>query len=504
MAEIAGFCRKNLKYFVVELEMGLDLSFSDTYWEDLETVIDKIPSFNKSLIRKAYDFMVEAHQGQLRYSGEPYISHPSWIAKVVAQLNIGQEAIVASLLHDCVEDTKVTINDIAGQFGDEVALLVSGLTEVKSKTSGIKINQTSIETFRKFFFSSVNDVRVLIIRLVDKLHNSLTIQYLPKERQILYAKNIMQIYGPLAEYVGLHYFKKRLEDIAFQILYPAEAEKIKKAFKEREKDEIKALNLVSTEIERILKINNIKEVVVEGRIKSLYSTYSKLRRKGEGYQVKDRVAIRVLTNNLVECYTVLGLLHAKYRSIPEEFEDYISLPKPNGYRSIQTTIAWKDKMTVEIQIKTKAMHDFNEFGPASHIAYKMGKGSTDGGHGMEWVKDLVKWQKGDNNINNYRIKVLTSYIYVFTPKGDTIQLPKGSTALDFAYRIHTSIGDRCLGAKINGKMGKINDELKTGDLVEVILSKKMNVNKNWLDVVKTTAARDHIKKLVKLESEEKK
>jgi GTP pyrophosphokinase len=478
--------------------MALDLSFSDNYWVDLERYLVG-PNFDKVLIKKGFDFMCEAHEGQLRYSGKPYISHPAWIAKIVAQLNIGQEAVLAAMLHDCVEDTKITIDDIAKNFGDEVALLVSGLTEVKTKTKGIQVNQTNIEVFRKFFFSSVNDVRVLIIRLIDKLHNSLTIEYLPKERQIIYAKNIMQIYGPLAEYVGLHYFKKLIEDNAFKILYPEEAEKIKELFKERSKDEIKALNLVKNELERILKVNNINNAIVEGRIKSLYSTYSKIKRKNENYEVKDRVAIRVLTDNLVDCYTVLGLLHAKYNYLPDEFEDYISAPKPNGYRSIQTTINWKDKMTVEIQIKTKEMHEFNEFGPASHIAYKLGKGSSDGAHGMEWVKDLVKWQKGDNNVNNYRIKVLTNYVYVFTPKGDTIQLPKGSTALDFAYRIHTSIGDRCKGIKINGKMAKIDDQLKTGDLIEVLLGKKINVNKNWLDLVKTSWAKEHIRKMVKFD-----
>jgi GTP pyrophosphokinase len=482
--------------------MGLDLSFSENYWEDLERQIGG-SGFDKATIKKGYDFMAEAHKGQLRESGKPYISHPAWIAKIIAQLNIGQEAVLAALLHDCVEDTKIKIDDIAKQFGDEVALLVSGLTEVKNKTEGIKINQTNIEVFRKFFFSSVNDVRVLIIRLVDKLHNSLTIQFLPRERQIIYATDIMRIYGPLAEYVGLHYFKKLIEDIAFQVLYPEKAEKIKEMFRERNKDEIKALNLVKNELEKILKINNINHTIIEGRIKSLYSTYSKIKKKGDNYQVKDRVAIRVLTDNLVDCYTILGLLHAKYKSLPEEFEDYISAPKPNGYRSIQTTISWKDKMTVEIQIKTKEMHDFNEFGPASHIAYKMGKGVVEGGRGMEWVKDLVKWQKGDNNINNYRLKVLTNYIYVFTPKGDTIQLPKGSTALDFAYRIHTSIGDRCKGIKINGKMAKIDDELKTGDLMEVLLGKGLNVNKNWLDIVKTTWARDHIKRMVKIDEQNK-
>ncbi|MFA6185018.1 MAG: HD domain-containing protein [Candidatus Shapirobacteria bacterium] len=478
--------------------MGLNLSFSDNYWEDLERYLVG-PSFNKELIRKAYNFMAEAHEGQTRYSGKPYISHPVWIAKVVAQLNIGQEAVVAALLHDCVEDTNVKIDDIAKEFGDEVALLVAGLTEVKTKTKGLQINQTSIEVFRKFFFSSINDVRILIIRLVDKLHNSMTIEFLPKERQLIYARNIMRIYGPLAEYVGLHYFKKLIEDRAFRVLYIDEAEKIKEIFKEKSKDEIKALNLIENELKSVLKINNINGAMVEGRIKSLYSTYLKIKRKGENYQVNDRVAIRVLTDNLVDCYTVLGLLHAKYKYLPEEFVDYISSPKPNGYRSIQTTVNWKDKMTVEIQIKTKEMHDFNEFGPASHIAYKMGKGILENGRGMEWIKDLVKWQKGDDNVNNYRIKVLTNYVYVFTPKGDTIQLPKGCVALDFAYRIHTSIGDRCKGIKINGKMARIDDEIKTGDLIEVLLGKKINVNKNWLDVVKTQLAREHVRKMVKFD-----
>ena len=478
--------------------MGLDLSFSDNYWEDLERYLIS-PNFNKELIKKGYDFMAQAHNGQFRKSGKPYISHPVWIAKVVAQLNIGEEAVLAALLHDCVEDTSATIEDIASEFGDEVALLVSGLTEVKTKTKGLQINDTNIEIFRRFFFSSVNDVRVLIIRLIDKLHNSLTIEYLPKDRQLIYARNIMKIYGPLAEYVGLHFFKKLIEDNAFKVLYPEEAQKIKETFAERSKDEIKALNLVKNELERMLEVNKINNTVVEGRIKSLYSTYSKIKRKGDKYQVKDRVAIRVLTDNLVDCYTVLGLLHAKYNYLPEEFEDYISSPKPNGYRSIQTTINWKDKLTVEIQIKTKEMHEFNEFGPASHIAYKTGKGVMDGSRGMEWVRDLVRWQKGDNQVNNYQLKVLTNYVYIFTPKGDTIQLPKGSTALDFAYRIHTSIGDRCKGIKINNKMAKIDEEIKTGDLIEVIVGKKMNVNKNWLDVVKTQWAKEHIRKMVKFD-----
>jgi len=477
--------------------MALDLSFSENYWSDLESIIEKIPSFDKILIKKGYDFMSKAHRAQTRYSGELYESHPAWIAKVIAQLNIGQEAVLAALLHDCIEDTKITLNDISKEFGDEVALLVSGLTEIKTKTEGIKINQTNIEVFRKFFFSSINDVRVLIIRIVDKLHNCLTIEYLPKERQIIYAQDIMKIYGPLAEYVGLHYFKKRLEDIAFQILNPIEANHIKKMFEEKERDEVKVLNIIKDELESMLKVNNINNAIVEGRIKSLYSTYLKIKSKGDGYQVRDRIAIRVLTDNLVDCYTVLGLIHARYQYFPEDFKDYISTPKINGYRSIQTTISVK-KTLVELQIKTKEMHDFNEFGPASHIAYKMGMGK--GGLGMEWVKDLYKWQKGENNIKNYRINLLTNYIYVFTPKGDTIQLPKGSTALDFAFRIHTGIGERCSGVKINNKIAKIGNELKTGDFVEILLTKKININKNWLDLVKTPTAKEYIRKAIKIEN----
>lgn len=475
--------------------MALDLSFGDNYWQDLEQIIDKIPEFDKTLIKKGYDFMAQAHKAQLRYSGQLYESHPAWIAKVVAQLNIGQEAVLAALLHDCIEDTNITIDDISKEFGDEVALLVSGLTEIKSKTEGIKINQTNIEIFRKFFFSSINDVRVLIIRIVDKLHNCLTIEYLPKERQIFYAQDIMKIYGPLAEYVGLHYFKKRIEDIAFQILNPIEANNIKRMFEEKERDEVKALNLIKEELGKMLEINNVNGAVVEGRIKSLYSTYTKIKSKGEGYQVRDRIAIRILTDNLVDCYTILGLVHARYQYFQEDFKDYIAMPKTNGYRSIQTTILWKNKTMVELQIKTKEMHEFNEFGPASHIAYKTGTDKR--GMGMEWVKDLYKWQIGENNIKNYRVKLLTNFIYVFTPKGDTIQLPKGSTALDFAFRIHTGIGERCKGVKINNKIGKISDELKTGDLVEILLSKKINVNKNWLDMVTTQAAKEYIRKAIK-------
>lgn len=447
------------------------------YWHELKSGLGQ--EVNIELINKAYLFAAKAHEGQKRESGEPYISHPVWVALVISQLGVGEEAIVAALLHDCVEDTEISIDKISRIFGDEVALLVEGMTEVKKKTNGIEVHHTNIEIFRRFLFSSVNDVRVLIIRLVDKLHNGLTIGALPKDRQIKYAQRVLGIYGPVAEYVGLHFFRRVLEDISFKILYPGEAMIIERKLKSRENEERKALILIKDNLNKLLEINNLKNFEIQSRIKSLYSTYLKSKRRPGDEAFLDRVGIRVITESVADCYSVLGLLHSTYQYIPEEFNDYISNPKPNGYRSLQTTLNWREKLTVEVQIRTKAMHEFNEFGPASHIAYKLSK-SDDKSIGFEWVRDLIKWQKNDNKINNYTINVLAKYVYVFTPKGDTIQMKAGSTALDFAYRIHGEIGNHCVGAIINQRMGKIDDVLKTGDLVEILTSKKIQRERNGL------------------------
>lgn len=443
----------------------------ENLWTDFQKYTKTWDLEGEPMIKKAFDMAVLAHSGQTRESGEPFVTHPIWVAKVVTQLGVGRRAIVAALLHDIAEDTQINIDQIVNEFDDEVALLVEGLTEVKQRTKNIEVHETNIDVFRKFLFSSVDDVRVLIIRIVDKLHNGLTIGSLTKDRQIKYAQRIFGIYSPIAEYVGLHYFKRLLDDIAFRILYPSEADKLTEELKEFEKEEVKAKVMIGKEIETTLKINNIKGFEISGRIKSLYSTFNKIKLKGKD-RIKDRVGLRILMESVSDCYTVLGLLHSKYPYIPEEFNDYISNPKPNGYRSIQTTLKWKEKVTLEVQIRTKEMHEFDEFGPASHIAYKLSK-NADNGVGYDWVKDLVEWQRGDKNVNNYRINVLEKFIYVFTPKGDTIQMKIGSTALDFAYRIHGDIGNHCVGAMINKKMGKIDMVLKTGDLVEILTSKKV-------------------------------
>ena len=457
---------------------------------DLNSTLD----FTDEQVKLALKFATEKHKGQFRESGDEYITHPVWVAKVVAQLGVGQEAVIAALLHDCIEDTNTTEDEIANLFGDEVALLVSGMTDVKHKTSGVEIHKTNVEIFRRFLFSSVNDVRVLVIRLTDKLHNGLTVNYLPKDRQIKYAQRVLGIYGPVAEYVGLHYFKRLLEDIAFKILYPKKASNLKLELKKSELEDEKALNKITNDINVLLKSNRIAGCEVSSRVKGLYSSYLKIKQKGLD-KLKDGVGVRIICKDVADCYTILGLLHAKFEYIPECFDDYISTPKPSGYRSIQTTINLENGMTAEIQIRTYEMHEFNEFGPASHIAYKMSK-NMGNGQGLEWVKDLVAWQKNDSKVNNYRISVLSKFIYVFTPKGDTIQLLSGSTPIDFAYRIHSGVGDRCLGVKINNKMAKISDELKTGDLVEILTTKNKNVSKDWITLAKLSATREMIRKAI--------
>ncbi len=463
----------------MNLELYKNLT-PEELWKDLESYVKEWKLDGEPMIKKAFDLAVKLHNGQKRVSGENYIVHPVWVAKVVTQLGVGRRAIVAALLHDTIEDCGLDVEEVAKEFDDEVALLVEGLTDVKRKAKGIEIemHRTDIEIFRRFLFSSVNDVRVLIIRIVDKLHNGLTIKSLPKDRQIKYAERILGIYSPIADYVGLHYFKRLLDDIAFRILFSKETAELEKEISKNSKDEIKAKNLIKNDIEKMMTINHLNNFEIQSRIKSLYSSYQKVKKYGLERGLKDRVGLRILVNNIAECYTVLGLIHSKYPYIEKEFKDYISSPKENGYRSIQTTFKWTERVSVEIQIRTKEMHEFNEFGPASHIAYKLSKdGNSD--LGFEWVKNLINWKKGDNNINNYRINVLEKYIYVFTPKGDTIQLKKGSTGLDFAYRIHGELGRHCIGVKINKKMGKIDDELQTGDMVEVLTSKKVQRDRNY-------------------------
>lgn len=474
------------------LDLKLNTSFK---FSDFKRYLGK--DIDISRVEKAFNYAKQAHKNQLRKSGRPYFEHPVWIARVAAQLKIDTEGIIAALLHDCVEDTPTTIDQVANLFGDEVALLVDGLTDVKNKTSKIILHQENIAVFRQFLVSGINDVRIIILRIIDKLHNGLTIESLSPEKQLKYATRVLGIYSPMAEYVGLHFFKRKLDDIAFEIVNKEKYDEIYKAILDQKQTERQALKKVKAEIKSILEINRLGKYKIKSRIKSIYSTYNKLKYKkiDSVDRIKDRVGIRVMVTDISDCYTILSLLHSKYEYIESEFDDYIANPKENGYRSIQTTLKWDDRVTVEVQIRTFEMDDFNEFGPASHVAYKIRK-SDEKNIGMtgEWLRDLVKWQSKTDGIHNYKISVLTNNIYVFTPKGDVIQMDSGSTGLDFAFRLHTDIGKHCTGVKIDKKIKKLNTELKTGDMVEILLGKKETISADWLEYVRTKVARNEIRK----------
>jgi len=474
----------------------LDLKLKTNFkFSDFRKYLSKDIDINR--VEKAFNYAKKAHQNQLRKSGRPYFEHPLWIAKVAAQLKIDTEGVIAALLHDCVEDTPTTIDQVADLFGNEVALLVDGLTDVKNKTSKIILHQENIAVFRQFLVSGINDVRIIILRIIDKLHNGLTIESLTPEKKLKYATRVLGIYSPMAEYVGLHFFKRKLDDIAFEIVNKEKFDEIYKAILDQKQTERQALKKVKAEIKSILEINGVANYKIKSRIKSIFSTYNKLKyKKIEGVErIKDRVGIRVMVTDISECYTILSLLHSKYEYIESEFDDYIANPKENGYRSIQTTLKWDERVTVEVQIRTFEMDDFNEFGPASHVAYKIRKsGEKNVGMTGQLLKDLVKWQSKTDGVHNYKISVLTHNIYVFTPKGDVIQMDSGSTGLDFAFRLHTDIGKHCMGVKINNKIKKLNTELKTGDMVEILLGKKNTISADWLEYTKTKVARNEIRK----------
>lgn len=452
-------------------------------------------------IRNAYLFAEKAHKGQRRKSGDPFITHPAFVAYLAVLLGLDESSIVASLLHDVLEDTSISLRQIEEKFGVEVALIVEGLTCFKKAGRQLENLGEPIDNFQKMLLSSVDDVRILIIRLCDKLHNALTIEYLPERKQKQFAQELFRIYAPLAEYVGLGFFKRELEDVAFAILYPKKYRWIKEVLKNYEESREKRLSAIIRRIKKALVKNKIKYEAIYGRRKGLWSLYQKTKRYVEQgritwenpKEVLDQVGVTIIVPDIPSCYAALGVVHRRFHYIPEEFDDYISSPKPNGYRAIQTTVYF-NRSTAEIQIKTEKMHEYNEFGPASHIAYKVAGGKSVGDFSYSWVKELVSW-KNRKRTNRFKVKVFDRFVFVVTPKGDVIQLPKGSTPLDFAYYIHTHLGDYCQGVLVNGKLVGLSYTLKNGDLVEILKSKKrVGPKHHWLDLVKTKYAKRIIRK----------
>lgn len=472
---------------------------------------------DRALIQKAYDFAKKAHEGATRKSGEPYFNHLFGTAQNIAELGMSATTIAAGFLHDTIEDTSVTAEQIRSEFGEEVLFLVEGVTKLgKIRHQGTARYD---ESLRKLFVAMSQDIRVLIIKLCDRLHNMRTLEFVPKEKQLRIAKETLEIYAPIAYRLGIKKLQRDLEDIAFKYVYPVEYEDIKKIMKARREKIEAELSKFEKLLKKKLAENDFTDFHIDHRVKSMYSLFKKLKKyKGDVESIYDISALRVTVKDVSDCYKVLGIVHSNWRPLPERIKDYIASPKLNGYQSIHTTIFTGDGAIIEVQIRTEEMHREAEYGIASHVSYKEGlKKKTTNPNLLwiksilpkknmsdkkisaskdvpSWIKELVEYQKeaGDEFIDDIKSDFFEERIFVFTPKGDVIDLPKDSCVIDFAYAIHTDIGQHISSAKINGKFMSITTRLQNGDRVEVETKKNAKPSFKWIEHCKTTMARRKI------------
>jgi len=480
----------------------------DLMLEEYNKLLEKLKSngkeYNWELIDKAYKFACIAHEGQKRSSGEPFVTHPLQVAYILAEMEMDTATIVAGMLHDTVEDSSFTYENTLKKFGEEIANLVDGVTKL-AKIPYTNKQEIQAENFRKMFLAMSKDIRVIIIKLADRLHNMRTLKYKPREKQIEIARETLDIYAPLAHRLGIYRVKWELEDLSFRYLYEKEyydlVEKIAKKRKEREEY---IENIMKTVAEKARELGI--EAHIDGRPKHLYSIYTKMRKQHKELdQIYDLFAIRVIVNTVKDCYAILGLVHELYKPMPGRFKDYISMPKPNMYQSLHSTLIGPEGIPFEVQIRTWEMHRIAEVGIAAHWKYKEG-GRQDEvlSEKLAWLRQLLDWQKDttdpDEFMENLKIDLFTDEVFVFTPKGDVKCLKAGSTPIDFAYAIHSDIGNRMIGAKVNGKLVNLDYELKNGDIVEIITSAtSKGPSRDWLKKVKTSQARSKINQWFKKE-----
>lgn len=455
------------------------------------------------LIRLAYDFAAKAHDGQVRKSGEPYIIHPLAASYLLATMKIEPVIIVATLLHDVPEDTSVTIEDIEKNFGTEIARMVQGITKLgKLKYRGV---DRYIENLRKMFVAMAEDVRVMIIKFADRVHNLSTLAALPPDKAKRIALESLEIFAPIANRLGMGEFKGLIEDLSFQFLFPKEYTRVKEIRDRIIAGEEAYLEKVMVKIRKELAQTGIKIAEVHGRRKQLYSLYQKLVKKNwEKEAIYDTIALRVIVKSIADCYVVLGNIHHLWRPLTGRIKDYISQPKPNGYQSLHTTVFCDQGKIVEIQIRTEIMHQEAEYGVAAHWHYDE-QGSRLPARDISWAKELVRIQQETlhnmSDIESLKIDFFQNRIFAFTPNGDVIDLPENATPVDFAYHIHTDIGNQASGARVNDQFVSLDTPLKSGDVVEIIIDKnRKGPASDWLKFVKTHAARGHIKSALKARS----
>lgn len=470
-----------------------------------QKILKYFPNADLKLIDKAFHFSEAAHEGQIRRSGEPYISHPLSVAGILADLRLDLDSVVTGLLHDTVEDTNVTIEDIRREFGDTIAALVDGVTKI-SKMQFKTSTERQGENIRKMIVAMGKDVRVILVKLADRLHNMRTLSHMPYEKQARIAMETLEIYCPLASRMGISSLKIELEDLSFRFNRPDMFYQLKQKVEKREKDQASYIEEVKRMINSEMVKAGHKDFDIQGRSKHLWSIYRKMASRNIDYeQVYDVLAFRVLVDTVTHCYEVLGLMHSLYKPIPGRFKDFIAMPKANNYQSLHTTVVGPGGERIEIQIRTKEMHLVAERGIAAHWKYKERgrKLSDETAEQFDWLKDLVSLhqQVGDSDefLDTVKTDLFESEIYVFTPKGEVREFPDGATPIDFAYAVHTELGNRITGARVNGKIVPLKYELQNGDTVEVITSKTQVPSKDWLKICVTNKAKTKIRAFVKEE-----
>lgn len=485
-----------------------DTVYTDDYNDGFNDFFEQIknnPQYDSEKIKKAYDLAHDAHKNQRRRSGEPYIMHPVAVAEILFKLGMDNECIIGALLHDVVEDTEYNLDYIKAEFGDEVALLVDGVTKLGQIPLSTR-EEVQAENIRKMFMAMNEDIRVIIIKLCDRLHNMRTLQFMPAYKQREKSLETLEIYAPIAHRLGIRPIKEELEDLAIYYLDPIAYKEIEKNLsmqKEQGEAFLKEItNQIREKIEPVM-----KNVQITSRVKSVHGIFRKVYMKGKDFeQIFDIYAVRIIVDSLIDCYNALGIVHDMYKPIPGRFKDYISMPKPNMYQSLHTTVLSPSGIPFEIQIRTWEMHRTAEYGIAAHWKYKLGKGGKDEmDNRLEWVHRML--EAGDNTDNaeelvaNIKGDLSVDEVFVFTPKGDVKCLPKGSTVIDFAYAIHSAVGNKMVGAKVNGKIVNLDYQVKTGEIVEILTSNQQGKgpSRDWLNIVKTGESRSKIRAWFKRE-----
>ncbi len=476
----------------------------DHHFDELFREISEYdPNPDKGKLRLAFNTALEAHARQRRYSGEPYFEHCVQVAHILADLHMDDLTIMAGLLHDTVEDTEVTFDDLKENFGETIAKLVDGVTKI----GGLKFKSREArqaETFRKMLLSMVKDIRVIIIKFADRLHNMRTLEHVPEKKRELIALETRDVYAPLAHRLGIARIKTELEDLSLKYLQPLAYKDLAKNIKTTKKEREAYIQKVSEPIERELIKHGIK-ASIKGRPKSFFSIYHKMQQRHKPFEeIYDLLAIRIIVSRVEECYYALGIVHSLYMPVYDRFKDYIAMPKINGYQSLHTTVIGPDGRMVEIQIRTYEMHHLAEDGIAAHWRYKHGiEERTKFDEHLNWIKDLLERQMSNNDpgdfLEDLKIDLFQDEVFVFSPKGDLFKLPRGSTPVDFAFAVHTNVGNHCIAAKINGKIVPLKTLLKSGQQVEIITSQNQKPNQDWLADVKTSKAKHCIRKILREE-----